>query len=393
MFKLDIRVNFLNEFEEKGYDLEKLKPYSDFLFECSAKEYGDLFTQKHHILPKFMKGTNKIQNLIPLSCEDHYTSHIVLAHCFDFGTTERHKNLCSAKYVVANTKRFLRKKYGSDIKFDDSDFWINATIELKELTSGVNNPNYGRDFSQIHRKRLSDSLKLFYKNNPDAIRIPILSAETRKLFGEQLRGKFAGEKNPMFGKRVIFTDEQRINLSVALFDAADQRVPLPSNVFRCDEYINGKRKTAYRNCPSCGAIIYYYEKKRAIVAECENVKCKKCSDNYKQANKYCKKVLLVTENKIFNSRKELIDYLSISYYELNKLISAGDVKDISLPPQKQSNIHPTLTTDIRYNALVIRDIETGQIFKSKTQFRKQLKLTDRQVNEYLVSGKYEIMRK
>jgi len=199
------QCNLLIEFEEKGYDLIQFETYHNFLIECSQKDYGDLFTQKHHILPKFMKGTNKIQNLIPLSCEDHYNSHVVLAHCFDVGTIERHKNLCSAKYVVANTKRLLRKKYGTDINFDGSDFWINANEEMRQLLSGDGNMMFGK-------KHSPETIALIIKNQT------VLSGENHPCFGKvsPLKGRKigprgykikqpnrnqSGDKNSNFGKK------------------------------------------------------------------------------------------------------------------------------------------------------------------------------------------------
>lgn len=60
------------------------KVYLDFIKECKTKDYGELFTHKHHIIPKFMGGTNESDNLIKLSVEDHFLAHKLLAeNCED----------------------------------------------------------------------------------------------------------------------------------------------------------------------------------------------------------------------------------------------------------------------------------------------------------------------
>jgi hypothetical protein len=59
------------------------KVYLDFIEKCRIKEYDKLFTHKHHITPKFMGGTNHIDNLINLSVEDHFLAHKILAENCD----------------------------------------------------------------------------------------------------------------------------------------------------------------------------------------------------------------------------------------------------------------------------------------------------------------------
>lgn len=60
------------------------KVYLDFIEECKIKKYGELFTHKHHILPKFMGGNNDVDNLVVLSIEDHFLAHKILAeNCED----------------------------------------------------------------------------------------------------------------------------------------------------------------------------------------------------------------------------------------------------------------------------------------------------------------------
>lgn len=165
--------NFLIEFEEKGYDLIQFETYHNFLIECSQKDYNEIGTHEHHILPKgFMEGSDKKQNLIQLSYQDHYTAHLILAECFQKGDKNRGYNYASAKLIVGWVKQYLSKRY-EDISEQWEGFWDLAHKEVSELNRGENHPQYGDKYSPEKCKEMSDRMK----------------------------GKMIGELNPFYGKR------------------------------------------------------------------------------------------------------------------------------------------------------------------------------------------------
>lgn len=154
----------LIEFEQKSYDLEKLKLYNEFLIECSQKDYTGVPTHKHHILPKKMGGTNRKINLIKLSYQDHYDAHLILSNCFEIGSFPFLVN----KYALNFIKDWI----------DDPEKAFNIMLNNK-LRQYANN----RKGKEPWNKGKSHS------------------TETKEKISIKRKGRFVGEKNPFFGKR------------------------------------------------------------------------------------------------------------------------------------------------------------------------------------------------
>jgi hypothetical protein len=152
--------------------------YDEFIIECSKKDYTDESTHIHHILPKFMGGTNDDENLIILSYNDHLTAHLLLAECFDWYSHEYYGNISSALFV---------KK------------WIDSPVDLREVLSKALK---GRKRTPEQIQRMSECQK--GKKASDA---------TKRKMSESRKGKRCGSENPRFGKLV--TDETRLKISKA----------------------------------------------------------------------------------------------------------------------------------------------------------------------------------
>jgi hypothetical protein len=131
------------------------------------KDYGSLFTHKHHITPKFMGGDNNVDNLIEIGVEDHFKAHLILAE-----NCENPYHKIGNKLAAA----YLTNRY------------TNLTISNEEVG-----------------KLISEGLKELYKTKPiwnkgltDMYRH---TDESRKRISEALKGKYVGEKNGMYGKK------------------------------------------------------------------------------------------------------------------------------------------------------------------------------------------------
>jgi len=202
------RENLLNEFVEQGYELEKLKPYKDFLIECSQKNYGNLATHRHHILPRCMEGSNSEYNLIPLSIEDHYRAHRKLANCFDSGTSGYSKNLAGANLIIKHHVKFLKLKHGADYKQFFEGFWKVERDELKTLMVGRNHHTFGRIKTEKERKEISERQQ--GEKNPFFGKTHTLEARRAISFGGKKR---SGENNSFFGTKKNLSIETKEKLS------------------------------------------------------------------------------------------------------------------------------------------------------------------------------------
>lgn len=75
--------------------------------------------------------------------------------------------------------------------------------KLSLANSGINNPRFGADVSEITRTKMSDALKNYYKIHPQ--QQP--SEETRKKISESK----LGEKHPLYGKKLPPEYRQKIS--------------------------------------------------------------------------------------------------------------------------------------------------------------------------------------
>lgn len=120
--------------------------YVEFIEECKMKQYETNHTHKHHILPRFMGGSDDVSNLVELSVSDHFEAHKLLAENVD----EEYK-------VGTWSSLHLLKKYWS------GDY-EEIRSKISEALSGENNPMSGRVFTDDERKRMSE-IQLGEKNH------------------------------------------------------------------------------------------------------------------------------------------------------------------------------------------------------------------------------------
>ena len=129
------------------------------------------FFEKHHIKPKslFPELENDPNNIVKLTYKEHYLVHHLLYRyyksigdkiatskmaCAWFRTCYRENGLKVTALQFEKAKISIKKRYVSDetrkkISFNHADI------------SGEKNPNFGREFSIQHRKRISEARKKF----------------------------------------------------------------------------------------------------------------------------------------------------------------------------------------------------------------------------------------
>lgn len=331
--------SLLHEFEEKGYDLEKLKPYEDFLIECSLKDYQNLPTHIHHILPRSMNGGKYANETIVLSLLDHFNSHLILSNCFDNDTDEKRKNLSACKYIKVHVKRYM-EKMNFHVPKEFEEFWNLAHEIMKDFSKGENNLFYGKKHSEKTKDLIREKRKL-----------QIFTDETRK----KLIDGSKGEKNHFFGRSHSPATKKAISETKKLQNANKPKIekPLPEGIFKCSEIIDGELKRYFRYCSNeeCREVIYYKGKENtigqpAITAHRNNVCCQKCrSKVFKRINPIIK--INHTSNHlvikdlatgiIYNSIKDAIKQMNLNGYKIKKMIKSGKfeiVKDCRTGKEK-----------------------------------------------------------
>lgn len=216
----------------KGADLTN---YNNFLNECLNKDYSNLKTHKHHMLPKFMGGDNSVNNILKISIEDHYIAHVILAECFDIETHQYTGNILGAEKILNDINKYMNiDRIHPPIKLAMSKETIRKMRDSKIKTGSIILKDGKYTFSDEVLKNMSKAGKKGYaegtrintfKNKSEFLLKRM--AETRRKPGEfkhseeskrktsqSMKGINAGANNPMYGK--IFTDEERKQRSLRM---------------------------------------------------------------------------------------------------------------------------------------------------------------------------------
>lgn len=332
--------NLLHEFLNKGYELEKLKPYEDFLIECFEKDYSNYPTQKHHILPKSMNNNKYADEIIELSLLDHFEAHRILAFCFDNGSEERRKNLSACKYIKVHVKRFMVKN-NYDVPQEFLDFWDLAHKIMKDFNKGENNLFFGKKHTEKTKQIIREKRAL-----------QVFSEETIEKHRQRLRSLpvcKSGPENPYYGLTFDerFGEERSKEIRNKLKWVASERrknKPLPDGIFECNIIINDIQKWFYRICPKCNDKIYYNGERQdkpgqqIRAAQTNNIHCEKCRNERKQKplnipertrsysiSNYIR-ILDNRTNIIYDSKIDTRRQLKLRECEFEKLLQDGILK-------------------------------------------------------------------
>ena len=166
------------------------------------------YTEKHHIIPKSLGGSNKKENLVKLTAREHFICHWLLTKMV-LETKQKYQmwNAFSCmlyrerpdqdRYKV-NSKTFENiKKSGSIIKSVRFSGENNPMYGLK----GINHPAYGKEWTDEQRKNASDSHK-GYTRSLESRQKQSEKTRRRKQSPEHIAKRSrSGEQNSMYGKK------------------------------------------------------------------------------------------------------------------------------------------------------------------------------------------------
>lgn len=109
------------------------KKHYNILCERAKNRKLTCYAEKHHIIPKCLKGSNEKSNIIELTAEEHYVAHQLLVKMYP-----GHKGLIWAALQMTgqpNGKRNNNKIYG----------WLRRKYQkISKQRTGTKNGSYGR---------------------------------------------------------------------------------------------------------------------------------------------------------------------------------------------------------------------------------------------------------
>lgn len=108
--------------------------YTDIITNRLANVYIG-YTERHHIIPRCLGGTDNKDNLVKLSAREHFICHLLLTKMYKRGSNEYYK-MCHAFIIMKSTRdgkhSNINSKLYARLKYDFS-------IRMSELQSGEGN--------------------------------------------------------------------------------------------------------------------------------------------------------------------------------------------------------------------------------------------------------------
>lgn len=179
--------------------ISKNTKYLKWYLSLVSKEYSNTtYSEKHHILPKSLGGTNAKINIVKIPGRVHFICHKLLVRMMV--DTKHKKNMIHALNMLASANN--KDQYRHQISSREYEA---IRKQLSESMIGENNPMYGKPapnrgitHTAETREKLSKANLAHYSTHPSARLGVKASEETR----QKLRDR-------------IVTDETRMKLSLA----------------------------------------------------------------------------------------------------------------------------------------------------------------------------------
>jgi len=153
--------------------------YEQFMFNCQKRSTIEGYTEKHHIIPRSLGGTEDKENLVLLTAKEHYIAHALL---WKMSMEPKfHNKMSMALHLMVN---------GSGTKKQHRNYRISARLyQSIRLAKVEAMKSYIAEHGAVWQGR---------KHKPESIQ-KIIDANART---KDLRSaKLSGENNGMFGKK------------------------------------------------------------------------------------------------------------------------------------------------------------------------------------------------
>lgn len=171
--------------------------YHDFLDSCRRKNYGELSTHRHHILPRSDGGSDEPENLIDISVHDHFWAHVWYAKEFNKCHTAPNFLLHHYKTKTSFTEQEWNEAYRTAIRLMGSSKIGNKNMLGKSHSQASNEQNRLKHVGNKHTdeiiKTIGEASRAMWakrKSNPEYISW----SAGRKWYNNGLRSVMAFER-------------------------------------------------------------------------------------------------------------------------------------------------------------------------------------------------------
>ena len=176
-----------------------------------SKETAPCYTEIHHIVPRSLRGTDNLDNLVTLTAREHYIAHRLLAK-FTTGDAKIKMNMALFCMITLN--------YSKSVIQNKSKLYEKIKNEYAEMVKGKNHFNYGLTRSEetkglIRQKRALQVMpKEIYKLRSEKVKGQVWMNDGKKSY-RILPDKIeeAKQKGYVFGRITNYITEEYKNNS------------------------------------------------------------------------------------------------------------------------------------------------------------------------------------
>lgn len=179
------------------------------------------YSEKHHIIPKSLGGSNSKDNLVALTAKEHFLAHHLLAKLHGGKMWNAywlmcHENTTSGSCVKVSSRQYEtgRIRHADQVSrmFSGENHPLYGRAMSEETKRKISESNTGRVHSDEHKRKISEGCKGNKSNtgrklSPDHInkmKNRVVSEETRRKIGDSSRGR-----------KLTFSEEHRKNIGIS----------------------------------------------------------------------------------------------------------------------------------------------------------------------------------
>jgi len=184
----------------------------------------DQYTEKHHIFPRSLGGSNGLENLVNLSAREHFICHWLLTKMY---TGTDCGKMINAMYMMRGNSTY-QKRYESNI-----------TARIYE--------NLREEYSQYISKMNTGRIQ---PPEEKAKQIAAITGRTRLPFSDEWKGNLSRNHKSKRGFNTSHSEETRKKMS----EKATGRKQTPETIAKKSEAIRGSKREKLL-CPHCQQLI------------------------------------------------------------------------------------------------------------------------------------------
>lgn len=199
---------------------------------------SDVYYERHHIVPKCMKGTDYEDNLVLLTAREHFVVHKLLTKIYP-----NHKGIKWAYICMCHMKNDIRKRNYSPTSRDYAyareltpEPWNKGKDSPQcghHMNIGDKNGMYGSSLSNEHKKKMAEGRRFLYKVNKIIHPNVVMTKERKSI--EEIEYIKSTKKSKGYGMIKKRLERERLN-------PPKPKCPYKQGTIEWKQYISEKTK-------------------------------------------------------------------------------------------------------------------------------------------------------